>query len=53
MKNLYLKILLAAILIFAFDVLLAWNICRQAEQEETRQARIECIESGLGNECNF
>lgn len=53
MKNLYMKIFFATVLVFAFDVLLAWNICKQAEQEETRQARIECIGSGLGNECNF
>ena len=53
MKNLYIKILLVTVLIFAFDFLLAWNISKQAEQGETKQARIECIESGLGDECNF
>ena len=53
MKNIFTFITLFYLVFFGFAFLLDSALEKESAYNETRQARIDCIESGLGNECNF
>ncbi len=53
MKNILTFTTLFYLIFFGFVFLLDSAMERESAFNETRQARIECIESGLGSECNF
>lgn len=53
MKNILIFITLFYLIFFGFAFLLDSAMEKESEFNETRQARIECTESGLGSECNF
>lgn len=53
MKNILLFTTFFYLVFFGFAFLLDSALEKESAFNETRQARIECIESGLGSECNF
>lgn len=53
MKKILVLATLFYIVFFGFAFLLDSAMERESAWQETRQARIECIESRLGKECNF
>ena len=53
MKNILIFTTLFYLVFFGFAFLLDSALEKESAFNETRQARIECIESGLSSECNF